>query len=354
MAPFSQRQNVLTPTFVAQYRAAISAMSSTYSSISAIHRKYCHVSYDDSLNGTTGYTDELFLHWHRAYVRHFELQLPAATLDAVPYIDWMDTNWSKINIPGLTSYGFLPYEFSYFPSNANPNPHARRYNWMNKINDFYKSCNYSDYLSKILNIPNFCRFSIALESFHDAIHAIIGGDMGIAGRGNNRGASDDPIFWLHHCFIDYHWARWQANFKSPNQQINYSSPSFSQFSTLLSNNSNIIYDINALGYTYSIIPNLKQKILKKSCKYNDEVKLRNDKNSFKVDKDGNCTIDQKIFNDFIGKIVKFAKTENQEEIFMRKSVYSNFSCPSINREKKKIYIRLKPYVFISPHLIDSH
>ncbi|WP_158880380.1 tyrosinase MelC2 [Amycolatopsis anabasis] len=39
---------------------------------------------------------------------------------------------------------------------------------------------------------------------HNQVHRWIGGDMG-------GGASpNDPVFWLHHCFIDKLWADWQA------------------------------------------------------------------------------------------------------------------------------------------------
>jgi tyrosinase len=44
----------------------------------------------------------------------------------------------------------------------------------------------------------------AAPSLHNRVHVFIGGDMGPATSPN------DPIFFLHHCFVDKIWADWQA------------------------------------------------------------------------------------------------------------------------------------------------
>ena len=43
-----------------------------------------------------------------------------------------------------------------------------------------------------------------LESIHNRIHVFVGGTMVSAE------SPHDPIFWLHHGFIDKFWADWQA------------------------------------------------------------------------------------------------------------------------------------------------
>jgi hypothetical protein len=39
---------------------------------------------------------------------------------------------------------------------------------------------------------------------HNRIHAYVGGSMGPPTSPN------DPVFWLHHCYVDKLWADWQV------------------------------------------------------------------------------------------------------------------------------------------------
>ncbi|WP_434447280.1 tyrosinase MelC2 [Lentzea sp. E54] len=41
-------------------------------------------------------------------------------------------------------------------------------------------------------------------NLHNRVHVWVGGHMATGASPN------DPVFWLHHCFIDLLWARWQA------------------------------------------------------------------------------------------------------------------------------------------------
>ena len=49
-------------------------------------------------------------------------------------------------------------------------------------------------------------FSKDLESIHDLVHVLVGGDMADVYR-----AAFDPIFWLHHCNVDRLTAMYQAS-----------------------------------------------------------------------------------------------------------------------------------------------
>lgn len=55
------------------------------------------------------------------------------------------------------------------------------------------------------NVP-FSNFATALEATHGRPHVGVGGDMGVLGT-----APNDPMFFLHHCFVDYVYARWEYN-----------------------------------------------------------------------------------------------------------------------------------------------
>ncbi|WAR12666.1 TYR3-like protein [Mya arenaria] len=45
-----------------------------------------------------------------------------------------------------------------------------------------------------------------LEVLHDGVHDWIGGDMGVVGY-----SGFDPVFWMHHAFIDYIWEQFRQN-----------------------------------------------------------------------------------------------------------------------------------------------
>jgi hypothetical protein len=265
------RKNILAPGVATQYIPKIALLTApTYAAFGNIYRQSSHT-------GGTGssYEEKLFLHWHRAYLRHFEIKLGMP----LSYIDW--TNLSQINALQLPSN---KYSSPFSPLN-------RKSNWKNKLLSFH-SQNYTLYLNKTLGIKNFCKFSIALEAFSDVIHFIIGGDMG-----SNSTATNDPIFWLHHCFVDYQWAKWQAKFTSTNLQPAYSSTAFSVFNTSLGNSPNI-YNINSLGYNYGPIPGTP--VAGTDCSYDEEMTFfEGNPSFFKTSASGNVTIDWNTFNKFL-------------------------------------------------------
>lgn len=58
-------------------------------------------------------------------------------------------------------------------------------------------------LNLIFSDTNFFTFQSQLEGTpHNRVHNWIGGDMATAG------SAMDPIFWMHHCMVDYCWAKW--------------------------------------------------------------------------------------------------------------------------------------------------
>lgn len=51
----------------------------------------------------------------------------------------------------------------------------------------------------------FRAFQAELEGLHGLVHNAVGGTMATAS------SPADPLFWLHHSFVDRLWARWQAS-----------------------------------------------------------------------------------------------------------------------------------------------
>jgi len=156
-----------------------------------------------------------FWPWHRAYLRTFEIALQAIDPTVcLPYWNWsvdsqapeacaIFTNDyyggngdSSTNCVTSGSFaGWSPYY---------PKPHClqRKYAYGDNLGAYQSTegvnrmiTSSNDYATAADQIEN---------AVHGAIHVSIGGDM------NQMQSPNDPIFWLHHGYIDYLWAIWQA------------------------------------------------------------------------------------------------------------------------------------------------
>ncbi|ORY07829.1 Di-copper centre-containing protein [Basidiobolus meristosporus CBS 931.73] len=188
-----------------------------YDSLSQIHSAYA----SEVHNGAA------FCPWHRQYLRELEKKLQKINPRVViPYWDWtidsqaphkseiftskyLGGNGGNNNQGGcLTNGPFAGWQMRY------PNKHCltRKFNNGSKIGAFYSS----DVIAKIANNSNtYADFRSELESpIHGVVHMGIGGDMTVMTSPN------DPLFWLHHAFIDKIWADWQAS--NPARSKNYS------------------------------------------------------------------------------------------------------------------------------------
>lgn len=59
-------------------------------------------------------------------------------------------------------------------------------------------------LNQVKAATTFDSFDAQLINLHDRVHVWVGGAMGNAAR-----SPKDPLFFLHHCFLDKVWADWQ-------------------------------------------------------------------------------------------------------------------------------------------------
>jgi tyrosinase len=158
----------------------------------------------------------LFLPWHRYFLRLFEKMLQQINPSIMlPY--W---NWSKDSQAPERSIVFTEEyfgksggwedcintgQFSWTYSNV-PNAHCikRRFNKKPYLTAFYSpealeimidtSASYNEFYTRIGGAP------------HASIHESIGGEVGDL---YNTASPNDPIFWLHHCFLDMLWWNWQ-------------------------------------------------------------------------------------------------------------------------------------------------
>ena len=122
-----------------------------------------------------------FLPWHREYLIRFEDRLRLFNpLVTIPYWDWAnDPLPAELSDPqDLANWGITRNSpIGPMPSQTQVNNTMAQTNWDN--------------------------FRTSLEGIHGTVHIRIGGQMGGAS------SPSDPIFWLHHGFIDKIWADWQ-------------------------------------------------------------------------------------------------------------------------------------------------
>lgn len=91
-------------------------------------------------------------------------------------------------------------------------------------------------------------FQASLEgTVHAGTHNAVGGDMAGAA------SPTDPLFWLHHAFIDKTWAEWQASphGKNPPNMTEVMKPAQMAPGVPFGVAVNAVVDIATLGYSYA-------------------------------------------------------------------------------------------------------
>ncbi len=122
-----------------------------------------------------------FLPWHREYLMEFENRLRLVNpLVTIPYWDWANDS--------------LPAELS-DPQDLT--------NWGITRNNPVGSMPSQTQVNNVMAETTWDGFRTNLEGIHGSVHISVGGQMGGAS------SPSDPIFWLHHAFIDKIWADWQ-------------------------------------------------------------------------------------------------------------------------------------------------
>lgn len=135
-----------------------------------------------------------FFSWHRAYLLYFERICQALTGESkfgLPYWNWNQN-------PALHP-AFLDNTSPLFEGSRVNNSVAGQSNFTNVT------------LNPIFDDGNFFTFSSQIEGTpHNRGHTHIGGTMG------GFGSANDPVFWTHHCMVDYCWAKWNIELENDN------------------------------------------------------------------------------------------------------------------------------------------
>jgi len=158
-----------------------------------------------------------FLTWHRLYmVQLEELMEPslAGTNLGLPYWDW-SKDWATI--PDLWERMSSPikdsYAFNWDTTNCQGTDRhfsQRIQEWMRET-DNNKIVKLSSSIKTAMKQRKFEDFMGDLSSTHNMIHQGLECTMGPLGT-----AAYDPIFWLHHSYVDKVFADWQENHVRPN------------------------------------------------------------------------------------------------------------------------------------------
>ena len=134
-----------------------------------------------------------FFSWHRAYLFYFEQICKALTGEkdfGLPYWNWNQN-------PAI------PAEFT---NAGSPLLHPR-----NNTSVAGNSAFSDTTMNTIFADTNFFTFSSQIEGTpHNTAHVVVGGDM-VTG-----GSPLDPVFWAHHCMVDYCWAKWNIELENDN------------------------------------------------------------------------------------------------------------------------------------------
>jgi tyrosinase len=188
-----QNQKSLDDAWKSRFKDAVNQMvaQGNYQRIALIHADMDHRMH--SMNGIVG--TYRFLPWHRIYLLKFEAEL--RLLDDtlfVPYWDWVNDgavpSWLGDLLPqGLTDLNGDPIDVTRSPGQDPATPDLPAQADLDAVN------------AQTQYIP----FTRALEGIHNTVHNWVGGIMS-----DIMYSPCDPLFWLHHAFIDRTWALWQV------------------------------------------------------------------------------------------------------------------------------------------------
>lgn len=247
--------------FFKQYGAAIRLLhelpkndARQFFNQATIHANYCK------------HGDINFFSWHRPYVAMFEEicgHIIGDSTFALPYWDW-STNGGRIPKPYYSDkYLNVVYwkdSGKYVGKNWGPvDSLPDRANLTSDgVQALYKGSKANpftaDFLTNVLKTPDFSLFHTQIESQpHNNAHVIAGtlprtSQFGHMGDGLSP---LDPIFWNHHCMVDFLWAEWQMKgYTTKDNDETYSNMFCDRHGKPISFTNQSVRNFYSLGYTY--------------------------------------------------------------------------------------------------------
>lgn len=169
------------------------------------------------INADEAHGGSYFLPWHRLFLLRLENAIRQTRPNfALPYWDWSvdaaDAALSPVWGPtyaGGANIGPAAIPDGPFANSvgAYPSQHTVVRNFSAGVSGAMPPIWPAPLLEQVIDtVSPWGRFSDAIEGAHDLPHVYIGGDMR-----NTAFAPNDPIFYLHHAFVDSLWSQRQAS-----------------------------------------------------------------------------------------------------------------------------------------------
>jgi tyrosinase len=162
-----------------------------------------------------------WLPWHRKFIREFEERLqdfePGVTL---PYWNWVTSRE-------------IPEELE-----------KQVFGWMHVTRAVFHNGDKlptSAQFAKVTGATTYASFDSQLNVLHGLVHGWVGGEMG-----NIKKSANDPLFFLHHAFIDKTWSDWALAHPTQAFPTDYLSFTLPPWSTKVSE----VLTIDDLNYEY--------------------------------------------------------------------------------------------------------
>ena len=177
----------------------------------------------DRVGSCCPHNDPDFLTWHRLYmVQLEELMDPwlAGTNLGLPYWDW-SKDWATI--PDLWEGMISPIKDSHVFNWDSANCQGKNQDFSQRIKEEWREkdtkrmVKLSGGIQTTMKQRKFTDFMAGLSSNHNFIHNGLQCTMA-----PSQTAAYDPIFWLHHSYVDKVFADWQKNHARP--ILNISNP----------------------------------------------------------------------------------------------------------------------------------
>jgi tyrosinase len=207
-----------------------------------------------------GFSYDLFLPWHRAYLTSWDHVTREQNPDAIlPWWDWTSAASHTAGVPRAYSQARVNGKQNPLASGPTPNmpgDRARRTRRFpgdpSELPSMTQNTASNPSIESLLGLTSFADFSNQLQDVHDFIHGWTGGtnprNQNQGGdMGNIGAAAFDPIFWAHHAMIDRLWYLWQLRHGVNNIPPSYLTRVLAPFPYTVAQ----VLDVHSLGYDYA-------------------------------------------------------------------------------------------------------
>ena len=235
MADTRRNQNTLTPQQKTAFVDAVLALKNDVDSVLHPGRQkryddFVEVHKNAMVSGPAmimpmPHGGPLFYPWHRVLLREFELAIQAAANDpsiALPYWDWGDISSDNPFTAdflggdgdraqnGRVTTGPFAYSAGKFPirvwDDQTGDPGLRREfgedptSWLPTPAKTTSGLGKTPYWG-----GSSCWERVSEGVLHNPVHRWVGGNM------DDASSPNDPVFFLHHCYLDLLWERWKIH-----------------------------------------------------------------------------------------------------------------------------------------------